>query len=104
MAAEEDRETATGEEGDEFLPLLLHAEVLRMRPSIARWHQLPVYGSRSELLSNLGLDGDELHGDWLGHVRAQRRLRRIGTLSCAPKSDLDVTGARGTATTPERSS
>jgi hypothetical protein len=53
MAAEEDRETATGEEGDEFLPLLLHAEVLRMRPSIARWHQLPVYGSRSELLSNL---------------------------------------------------
>ena len=41
MAAEEDRETTTGEEGGEFLPLLLHAEVLRMRPSIAQWHQLP---------------------------------------------------------------
>jgi hypothetical protein len=53
MAAEEDRETATREEGDEFLPLLLHDEVLRMRPSIAWWHQLPVYGSHSQLLSNL---------------------------------------------------
>jgi hypothetical protein len=51
MAAEEDRETTTGEEGGEFLPLL------RRGPEDATIHRpvasTPIYGSRSELLSNL---------------------------------------------------
>jgi hypothetical protein len=51
-----------------------------------------------------GLDGEELHGGWIGHVWAQWRLRRVATLSRAAMPDLDLTGASGTvAATVERS-